>query len=900
MFIREPIQTRTESPPTQFALFLDPPFFHIAPGGGRNITAFVQRENGFSGSVTIELVNAPSWLTCTPLTLGAANSNGTLVVIASQDAPMVQLNVTVKASSPNVADQVATLETKVVGVHKVTSQYGSAVVYDTTKIIDADTLKALNSYSNGVFSFSAMTSQLRSLARGDVLVVPPSSTGLAKSGLMRLVLSLTQQGGVVVQTVQATVFDELQEVRVGMDGSTHSAASGTAGVFRMPSDRAFSGSRDPQGWFEYGGVFTLYDQQFELGPANIGGDTTFNFHGGITVSLLPGIDISGVFHLAAFKMHIAFAEDLTFSLQGSSGSNLNWEEPDLQTLFDDQIPIIPGILWVSVKASLEGRASGNLNQNINLNMQEAFFYELGPTYDDGSWYFYYRCNSQNPAWILQECNQPTFDRTFTISPGTGSDAKLGIGPRIQIGVNGDVGLASGAGWASLSGDVYFNLKSQIPHKPSSWVEWGIDTYMGLGISVTIGKWGVSHTFSVEKDYGLGSPLGPYHLFDGPNMAPLVEITNPQDGATFDYNSVLIFPSFTATASDPETGDLCVGPQDRLVWSDEFGQIGTGCSVHSVHLAQEGVHHITFTATDSDGMSSSASVTVTVSAAKPDVSITKPIDNSNFMVGQPVTLEGFAMLGLSPFPCNGASGKLTFSIWLGESHIASEPESGTQNPLYCTAQTKFDKPGSYYIRLVARGPSGNVQAFSKVVRINIFEPSQGTNYPPSVQIILPHEGDQFIFSNDKINLQGTVFDPEGDPLGTYTWSYGSSLFAYPLVAIATGSLPASSTCTKDAPCPVAATLNAHDYCVNNPSGGDLFLTLAATETAPVEQTGYSSPQVTIHLVCGKPLSAPPNLNLGSMFWGGFLNDANSAFRAKPERKHSHSHVFSPVSRFCLSS
>ena len=494
-YLRAPPQPpiTTTQRPVQFEFLLNPPFFHVAAGGGRNITVYLQRSPDFSGTVRFELVNPPDWIVYTPFTVEAKDSNATFTIIASQNAPKTELNLTIRASSAGVAEQYATLEMKVVGVHAVTSEWGSAVVFDTTKVIDSDTLKVLNSYSDGTFVFSKMTPQLQSLARGDVLVVPPSSTSLAKQGLLRLVLSMTQQGGgVVVQTIQATLFDELQEVKIGETGSESAAPqgapSGQASSGLMLGDAAFHDSSKPRGWFEHGYVFTLYDNEIGLsGPVNVGGDATFNFQGKLTLYLLPGIDIRGAFKLASFKIHLAFAQDLIFSLRGSAGSQLNWIEPSLVQLYGGSFYLIPPILWVSAKASLEGRASGILNQNIELDLKNEFFTEVGPTYDadEGGWHMYYRCNSQNEG----VCDGPTFDHTFTISPGSGSDAKLGIGPRIEVGVNGDVGVASSAGWATLSGDFFMNLKSQIPSKPSSWVDWGIDAYLGFGLSVTIGRWG---------------------------------------------------------------------------------------------------------------------------------------------------------------------------------------------------------------------------------------------------------------------------------------------------------------------------------------------------------------------------------------------------------------------------
>jgi hypothetical protein len=891
-YLRAPPQPpiTTTQHPVQFEFLLNPPFFHVAAGGGRNITVYLQRSPDFSGTVRFELVNPPDWIVYTPFTVEAKDSNATFTIIASQNAPKTELNLTMRASSAGAAEQYATLEMKLVGVHAVTSEWGSAVVFDTTKVIDSDTLKVLNSYSDGTFVFPKMTPQLQSLARGDVLVVPPSSTSLAKYGLLRLVLSVTQQGGgVVVQTIQATLFDELQEVKIGETGSESAAPqgapSGLASSGLMLGDAAFHDSSKPQGWFEHGYIFTLYDNDIGLnGPVNLGGDATLNFQGKLTLQLLPGIDIRGAFKLASFKIHLAFAQDLTFSLHGSAGSQLNWNEPSLVQLYGGSFYLIPPILWVSAKASLEGRASGILNQNIELDLKNEFFTEVGPTYDadEGGWHMYYRCNSANEG----VCDGPTVDKSFTISPGSGSDAKLGIGPRIEVGVNGDVGVASAAGWAALSGDFFMNLKSQIPSKPSSWVDWGIDAYLGLGLQVTIGRWGISHTFGISYEWPSGTLLGPYRLFDGPNMAPLVDIAYPNDGATFDYGSMVQYPAFKATALDPETGDMCSASKSSLTWeSDQDGKIGEGCVLPTVKLEKAGVHRITFTATDSEGKSSGKTVAVTVVPAKPIVYLTKPQDGQTFTMTLGyaiVTLEGYAIVGLpgSVVPCS----QMDFAPGYYVGYIASQPESGTQ---YCTAQAKFDKAGSYVIYAAVRDASGHRIAYSNQAKINVVEPSLGANSPPVVEIISPHDQVHFIYSNDMVPLDGTVYDPEGDPLGAYRWvfsTYSPLLHMWFIpTTIATGPLPSSSSCTLNQPCHVTATLNAGDYCQSYVAvEGRLWL--EANQTGPVEQTG-SSPALTIYLDCQKSLQSVQPFP-GTLLWLSCkdgLSDTTPAFSVRIRRE-----------------
>jgi hypothetical protein len=883
----------------QFTLSLYPQFFHVAAGGGKNVTVFVQRSPGFSGAVKIELVNLPSWAIYMPLTLNATDTNGTFAVGASQNAPLTELNLTVRASSAGAADQVATLDMKVVGVSTVTSTLGSGVVYDTTKVLDANTLKALSSYQNGTLVFSAMTPQLQDLTRGDVIVVPPSTTSLANGGLWRLVLSTTTQGGeFVLQTIQATLFDEFQELDIGA-GHVNATASQLAASSPLgPSqigDNAVLQTSKPSDQVIYDQFITLFDlKNIGIPERNIGGDVTFSGKGDFVVKLGPAIHIGVKYKvvpvLSFFKMHVIFGEDITLALKGSAGSQLKWDE-DVQTLAEGTIPLLGPVLTFSYSLTLAGTARGPLTQNIDGYWYQSYSVELGPTWDDHHGWSYY-----------QHSTGPTVNKNFAISLGSGTDAKIGVGPKLQAGLNANLLIVSGAanGWIAA----YFTivLQSQIPKPPdktsSWWVMWEIDGIFGVSLSFTVGISKISKTWSLEycipSDCNPGRILGPYSLFDGWPLPPLVKISFPDDGDTLDYNTLLFLPAFTATALG-EDGDQCSGPRDHLVWSDEYGQIGTGCTLPSVKLKPDGIHHVTFTATDSAGASASTTVTVIVNVAKPDVYITEPHNNDTFMVGQTVTLVGYGITNVNYYPCNQASGSLVWFFTISE--ITSQPQSGTN---YCTATTTFDKPGVHLIRLVAKDSSSNLVGFSKLVKINVIAPSQTTNYPPIVEITSPTDGQSILFSNVQISLEGNVYDPEGDPMGSYTWSYTPVLFSFwnfkgpkpSPVTIATGALP--SLCTANSPCGAKATLNAADYCKVYPLGGLVALELAATETGPIEQTGKSG-QILIHLYCQKPVAiiTPPIFSLTASHSEGILNDRRLTFAVRSQRRFCDGRSTGPI-------
>jgi hypothetical protein len=79
---------------------------------------------------------------------------------------------------------------------------------------------------------------------------------------------------------------------------------------------------------------------------------------------------------------------------------------------------------------------------------------------------------------------------------------------------------------------------------------------------------------------------------------VIDILSPAPGSIFQSADVI---TFSATANDPETGDVSA----TLVWvSQKDGIIGTGPSFSRSGLSR-GKHTITVTATDPDGHEGSA-------------------------------------------------------------------------------------------------------------------------------------------------------------------------------------------------------------------------------------------------------------------------------------------------------
>jgi hypothetical protein len=849
---RETSTSSTQSP-IQFAFLVGPPFFHVAPAEGKNITAFVQRSTDFTGAIKVDILNPPTWVHYTPVTIQPKDTNGTFQILASKDAPKTELNLTVRASSAGVAHQFALLDMKVVSVANVTGKFGSAVVYNTTKVLSPSSLKAFESYVNGTFTFSTMTQQLRGLARGDVIIVPPKSIRAQKYGLMRTVISVTRQGGgVVVQTIQASLFDELQALNFGNTGGNamHSAAqSHTAPAAYGPSD-----------WYCDTCWFPLFDSEFGTGAVDIGGGDTFSATGHFAVSFAPAVHFTWSNGLDYFRIHLGVIAEEDVSLAGNEGTILNWNEPEVEGLFDDTIPIFDDIVWVSVRATMEGRASGPLNQNVNLNMHIKFGYEVGPTYDtmdtcypnadpaEHCGYFVYSGLRTDPAQTAEHS-------VNSITAGTGSAARVEIGPRLEVSVNGGLGGLINAGiWGSVSVDLYQELDSLIPEQPASWwVDWGLDAYADLGVKFSV-LWGVYSWEGTIKDWPLGNLLGPTLLFEGTTLPPVVKIIFPQQDQALDVSSGVVAPGFKATATSPQDGDLCNTPGTILVWTDEDGQIGTKCNLLGETFKHDGDYHIVFTATDTTGATSSSQPAhVTVKVAKPVAYIISPTTADTIYVNDPIIMEGEASLGLSDLSCDN----LLFTIYSASAGPGSaQTFKTTKSYGWCEADLQHvPSAGTWVVTLTATSSNG-YQA-TAIVQVDVKALPQ--NPQPLVKIDPPGRG-QLTQITSTVQLQGSVYSRSGEKVDKYVWT------------IAVGSNAQTPIMSDDLsnqdchaqPCQVSASFQADQYCtLNTPT--DVTITLTAHQGSVSGKA-----KLTVTLLCQK-LAAPPSFGFAWGPLGGILVD-----------------------------
>ncbi|MGB4594412.1 MAG: S8 family serine peptidase [Anaerolineaceae bacterium] len=115
-----------------------------------------------------------------------------------------------------------------------------------------------------------------------------------------------------------------------------------------------------------------------------------------------------------------------------------------------------------------------------------------------------------------------------------------------------------------------------------------------------------------------------------NNPPDVTVTSPANNTSFVLGAPI---TFTATATDPEQGDL----SDSVVWKEGSTDLFTGASFSKADLAL-GMHVISATVTDAEGASDSASVSVTItSPVTNQLLVTVSTNKTTYINGEKVAI-----------------------------------------------------------------------------------------------------------------------------------------------------------------------------------------------------------------------------------------------------------------------
>lgn len=217
-----------------------------------------------------------------------------------------------------------------------------------------------------------------------------------------------------------------------------------------------------------------------------------------------------------------------------------------------------------------------------------------------------------------------------------------------------------------------------------------------------------------------------------NQPPTATIDSPADGAVLGAEVALL-----GTASDPEDDHF---PAERLTWtSDLDGRLADG--LVSLNFLSPGLHHITFTVTDSGGRIDEASVAIHVQDNRPTVIIHRPFDREHFVVGLPIPFRGEA----NDFE-DGLLGSTSLS-WF--SRLASSPEGVPETVVGFGSELYRLLPVGTHIITLKAADRGRGEGSAFVI-VYVAEPRPGENNPPTVMILGPDSSPRSTYSVAAIN------------------------------------------------------------------------------------------------------------------------------------------------------
>ncbi|MEM1327792.1 MAG: Ig-like domain-containing protein, partial [Bacteroidota bacterium] len=218
-----------------------------------------------------------------------------------------------------------------------------------------------------------------------------------------------------------------------------------------------------------------------------------------------------------------------------------------------------------------------------------------------------------------------------------------------------------------------------------------------------------------------------------NDAPIVQFTQPLDGATYDAGDDLMV---TATATDT----------DGLVSSVEFYYNGTLQGTDNLPPYQwllfdlmPGTHTLRVVATDNEGATGEETITITVNNVPPTIAFVTPNDGQIFMENDLINVEATA---------NDPDGTI-----VGITFYLDGVIQGIDNAAPYRWTLSGLTAGTYTLKLVAEDNSGAEAEVTHTIQVNA--PSN----PPTVSFIAPLNGNVFNAGVD-LTVRAIANDTDG--------------------------------------------------------------------------------------------------------------------------------------------
>lgn len=235
-----------------------------------------------------------------------------------------------------------------------------------------------------------------------------------------------------------------------------------------------------------------------------------------------------------------------------------------------------------------------------------------------------------------------------------------------------------------------------------------------------------------------------------NQPPSAAITSPSNGASFVQGASV---AFAGTGTDPEDGTLS---GSALAWTSNIdGAIGTGVSFAKTNLSV-GVHTITLTVTDANGVTASAVRTVTITTAPPGN--TAPVAAYTYScVPKNAAYE-------CTFDATGSTddvGIVSYRWTWSNGRDETRPNAIVKNnPV---------QAGTYTVTLKVTDAGGLSNSTSQQVTVG----GAPVNQPPTAAITAPTNGASFV-QGATVAFNGTGSDPEDGALSGASLAWSSNI------------------------------------------------------------------------------------------------------------------------------
>jgi subtilisin family serine protease len=238
-----------------------------------------------------------------------------------------------------------------------------------------------------------------------------------------------------------------------------------------------------------------------------------------------------------------------------------------------------------------------------------------------------------------------------------------------------------------------------------------------------------------------------------NIPPTVTIDSPQDSSMVEGTITI-----TGTTDDAD-GDEILSVEIRInpdSWS-EVDDLLDGEWTHTWDTTSypNGEYTIELRSFDGIDLSDLTSITVTVENEGANSLPSAELDSSSFdiLTGETVTFDG----------SDSSDDQEVVSYFFD---FGDGDDSGWQTE--DTVDHSYSYEGNFTITLTVEDDEGARSTNSAEVTIQVTEPEEGENVPPTAVISIPREGAIFL-SDSQVMLVGTdSYDPDRDDL-TYTWS-----------------------------------------------------------------------------------------------------------------------------------